>query len=109
MSLIDKLRKARQHTVTAGGYTFTVRRPTDFEALRLQGATPEDIMVYVVGWSGVREIDLIPGGTAVDVPFDPVLFREWIADRPDLWGAITTAVTETYARHVQELEGVEKN
>ena len=39
MSLIDKIRKAREREVGLGAHTFTVRRPTDIEAMQLRGAS----------------------------------------------------------------------
>lgn len=31
MALVDKLRRAREFQVETGGFTFTLRRPTDVE------------------------------------------------------------------------------
>ena len=109
MSLIDKIRKARHVTVESGGYAFTCRRPTDLEAMHLGQAKAEDLLDYVVGWKGVKEIDLVPGGTSIEVPFDAALCREWLADRPDMWGPIAQAVIEAYNRHAAELEERTKN
>lgn len=104
--LIARMRKARELDVEAGGRRFTVRRPTDMEAARL--ANGGDLLDFVVGWD-LKEIDLVPGGGPDPVPFDGALFREWIADRPDLWQPVTDAVREAYAAHVRQREDRAKN
>lgn len=110
MSLIDKIRKSREQRVDVGGYTFTVRRPTDIEAMALRNAGGiADLLPFVVGWEGVKEIDLVPGGNAVPVAFDPVVAAEWLADRPDLLQPLVEAIMESYRAHVAALEGAAKN
>ena len=110
MALIDKLRKAREQNVAVSGYIFTVRRPTDIEAMSLRGASGiADLLLFVVGWDGVKEIDLIPGGVAVPVDFDADLAAEWLADRPDLLQPLVEAIMDAYRAHVAALEEVAKN
>ena len=109
MSLIDKIRKAREQDVKVGGYTFTVRRPTDIEAMAMHGQPLERMLRFVVGWRGVNEIDLIPGGSAVQVDFDADLAVEWLADRPDLLEPITAAIRDASRAHVKSVEDVTKN
>lgn len=110
MSLIEKLRRARERDVEVGGYTFTVRRPTDLEAIALRGShAGADLMPFVVGWRGVREIDLVPGGSAVDVPFDAEVAADWLADRPDLLWPLVDAIIDSYRAHVAALEEAQKN
>ena len=109
MTLIERMRKARQRQVEAGGFQFTVRRPTDLEAAKLGHATTQDLLAYVVGWSGVQEIHLIPGGVAVDVPWSDEVCREFLADRPDLWSPIIDAVIAAYTTHTATLESAVKN
>lgn len=109
MTLAEKMRKARQRQVEAGGFTFTIRRPTDLEASRLGKARTEDLLAFVVGWSGVMEIHLVPGGTSVEVPWNAELCQEFLADRPDLWDPLATAVLALYTEHVAALEDAAKN
>lgn len=109
MSLIDKIKAARLTQITVGKYTFTVRRPTDLEASRLSHQNQETFLKsFVTDWKGVHEIDLIAGGTAVDVPFEPDLFAEWIADQPQLWEPITSGIIDAYKRHEQHRAQHEK-
>ena len=75
MALVDKLRRAREFQVETGGFTFTLRRPTDVEWLELVESgksTARTVLAYIVGWEGVKEIDLIPGGDPHPLPFDAV-------------------------------------
>jgi len=111
MALIDKVRKARETQVEAGGFGFTVRRPTDMEIVDIRGESLKqgDILQrYVLGWSGVTELDIIPGGDGVAVAFETALFMEWIADRPDLWAPLTNAILALYGQHQQRLEAALK-
>lgn len=100
------MRRARQSSVTVGSITLTVRRPTDLEMLDMRGAKllQSDILKkFVDDWSGVTELDLIPGGTPTPVPFSKELFAEWVADHPESWTAISTAVVDGYKKHEEEL------
>jgi hypothetical protein len=100
MSLVDKIRKARETGVEVSGFRFTIRRPTDQEAVNLKSATFIEIAQrFVIGWAGVKELDLIPGGEGVEVQFDEELWKEWCADRPEFWQPITTAVLDAYQQH----------
>jgi hypothetical protein len=106
-ALIEKIRKAREITIYAGGHGFTVRRPTDLEAATLRGRKVdlgEFFKQFVVGWQGVKEIDIYSGGDPVDAPFSPELFAEFIADRPNLWAPLQTAIITAYESHIKKMD-----
>ena len=106
-NLIQKLKKSRETNVEAGGFDFTIRRPTDMEIVELNGKTLQqgDILErFVTNWSGIQEIDIIPGGTTIDVPFSTGLFMEWVADKPELWAPLIEAITGAYESHQKALE-----
>jgi hypothetical protein len=63
---------------------------------------------FVVGWE-LSEQDLIPGGSPTKVPFDPVLFAEWIEDQPDVWNELIKAVSDAYEAHCDKREKDSKN
>lgn len=108
-ALIEKLRKARELTIEAGGHKFIARRPTDSDALELVGIKPiEFVQRFVVGWDLV-ELDVIAGGGPETVPFDPALWSDWVADHPELWQPISSAIMDAYTRHVQMREESAKN
>jgi hypothetical protein len=112
MSLADKMRKARESVVTVGEYKFTVRRPTDVEAnaLRADGRLSVAAFIpFVVGWDGVREMDMLPGGDPHPLAFDADACKEWLADRPDLLTPISNAIMDAYLAHVAALKDVAKN
>lgn len=98
MSLIDKIKKARESIVKINDVTFTIRRPTDFEAItQLEGTdTKEVISRFVIGWDGVKELDLISGGSPELVPFSTDVFMEWAEDNVDVWPDLVDAITESY-------------
>lgn len=109
MKRLDAARYAasRQSQVQAGGYTFTVRRPYVAEVVggQLAGQRPADLVArFTVGWAGVKESDLMPGGDPEDTEFSPALFAAWIQDQPALWAPLSEAIVESYTRYEQELE-----
>lgn len=111
-SLIERLRRARQSTTGSGGRTFTIRRPTDLEMQEMAGKIDQRLLLvrFVVDWGVMSEIDLgIPGGGPDPVPFDADLWAEWIADHPEHWDEITTAVIQGYRSHKAAMEEAAKN
>lgn len=108
-ALADKIRKARETSVEANGRRFTVRRPTDEEVIGLGGASMLDVARrFTIGWD-LTELDLVPGGSAVPVPFDADDFAEWIADQPAYWVPLGEAVISAYRTHAEKRESAVKN
>jgi len=111
MSLIDKIRKAREVGVEVNGKSFTIRRPTDEEAIRI-GRDDMDMLAIVkrftIGWD-LTELDVIPGGTGIKLPFDADLFGEWVADEPIVWEPLAQAIMDAYKAHADKRESAVKN
>lgn len=111
MSLIDRIRRAREVGVEAGGRKFTIRRPTDEEAVVMsrRGDSLIDIVKrFTCAWDLV-ELDLIPGGGPEPVPFDSVVWSEWVADHPEIWGPLGEAILEQYRLHAAKRDAAAKN
>lgn len=111
-SLLEKIRAARQSTVTVGDITLTVRRPTDLEICEMRSTvvTQSDILKrFVDDWAGVTELHLHSGGSPDPVPFSQELFDEWVVDHPESWGVISNAVVSGYKAHEATLEEAVKN
>lgn len=110
MSVAEKLRRARQITKEIGGFSFTLRRPTDLEMLELRHATtPRNFIRFVVDWGPVSELDLgVPGGDPHPLAFDAEACAEWLADRPDLLVPIYEKILELYEAHAARLGAAEK-
>ncbi len=111
MSLIDKIRRAREVSVEAAGKQYTIRRPTDEEAITISrdgGSLLDVVKRFTIGWS-LQEIDLIPGGSPVAVPFDAELFAEWVADQPQVWEPLGNAIMDAYKAHIERREAAAKN
>lgn len=112
MSLLDKIRKARETQVEVNGHTYTVRRPTDMDMAEISGhggvPVKELMRRFVIGWD-LKEIDLISGGNPVPAPFDAELLVEFMADRPDDWADLVKTVKDGYADHVARREAAAKN
>lgn len=110
MSLIDKIRKARESRVEAGGFGFSIRRPTGLEMIELQNQPRgRAILPFVVGWDGVTEGDLIPGGDPHPLAFDADVCAAWLEDRLDLLVPVSEAVFASFAEHAKRLEDAKKN
>lgn len=110
MSLADKIRKAREQEVPIGGFLFTIRRPTDVDMIEFSRTRrPVELLRFIVGWSGVKELDLIPGGDGHPAPFDADACAEWLPDRADLFVPLVNAITESYKAHKAAMEAAEKN
>jgi hypothetical protein len=109
MSLIDKIRKARETTIEINGKSWTIRRPTDEEATQFGQAGLFDIVKrFVIGWELI-ELEIIPGGGPEKVPFDSALFAEWVADQPEVWEPLGTAILEAYKAHAEKRDASLKN
>lgn len=107
--LLEKLQRAREFGVSAGGHNFTVRRPTDADALDMQGrAAIEFVKRFVVGWD-LTELDVIPGGGPEKVPFDAELWAAWVEDQVELWEPLAMAILDAYRTHVSAREDDAKN
>jgi len=108
-ALIAKLLRSRESSVVAAGRTFTVRRPTDADALGLSGSTAITLAQrFVVGWD-LQELDIIPGGGPDKVPFDAELWAAWMVDRPELWQPLSDAIVAAYSQHADARKDAEKN
>lgn len=109
-ALIDKLRKAREKDVEVGEFVFTIRRPTDLEAQRLDNFKDAGSLIpYVVNWAKVREMDVLPSGDGHPLDFDAAVCREWLSDRPDLLAPLVEAIVDGYLAHRKALKEIEKN
>lgn len=110
MSVLEKLRRAREVKLDIGGFSFTLRRPTDLEMLELRHAmTPRNFIRYVVDWGQVSELALgVPGGEPHPLAFDADVCAEWLADRPDLLVPIYEKLLELYEAHTARLGAAEK-
>ena len=112
--LLEKLRKSRQVNIEIGGFTFIVQRPTqvDFNSIPrekgdyLDGGKKKTgyfpvveptIRQFVVGWQGVKEIDLIPGGDSIPAEFDAEVLVEWLKDKQAVWSALAVEIWKSYS------------
>ena len=103
-----RFNEARRSWIEAGKFRLQIQRPTMLDIVKAgQGEaalTIEFAARFVVGWEGVNELDLIPGGDPEPAAFDPAIFALWVADRPDLWGAISAGIAEAYRKHEERTE-----
>ncbi len=116
-TLSEKLRRAREFNVALDGHTYTVRRPTDVEAIEFHQQHGQNDALYsanvaerfTVGWN-LSEIDAgVPGGGPDPAPFDALAWREYVSQRPDLWAPLATAILDAYTAHAEKRKSTEKN
>lgn len=111
MSLLDQRIKARTSTVEADGRVFSIRRPTDEEALKI-GRNDIDMLdvvrSFTIGWD-LTELDVVSSGTSEKIPFDSALFADWIADQPQLWVPMGEAILNAYRLHAEKRDAAVKN
>lgn len=100
---LEKYKQAGQTRVEAGGFSFTVQRPTLAEVYALAGGkvSIEFIVAHIVGWEGVKESDLIAGGDPEPLVFDGALCAAWMADRADLWQPLSDAVLKSFTSYAE--------
>jgi hypothetical protein len=109
MSLIDKLRRAREKKIEPGGVTFIVRRPTDLDMMEMAGKVDaRKLIPFIIGWEGVTEGHLVNGGDPHPLPFDREACAEWLADRPDLLAPVVEQTIALYSDHAKQLVAEKK-
>ncbi len=109
-ALIAKMRNAREQTVDVGGFRFVVRRPTEMDMIEWGEQTMgREALKHVVGWSGVKESDVLPNGDPEPLEYDAEVAEEWLTDRLDLLAPLTEKVVGSFRDHVAKREAAEKN
>lgn len=105
---LARFQKGRESIIEAAGFKFIIRRPPSLDVARITvdngGMSIDFAMRYVVGWEGVNESDLLPGGDPEPVKFDSDVFKAWLAERSDLWQPIGQGVIDAYQRHEEANE-----
>ena len=98
---LARLKRSRQHEVDAGGYRFTLERPTQYEVASAGGLLRADldfIVRHVVGWD-LKESDLLAGGDPEPAVFDADVCALWLADQPDLWRPLAQSLRDAFVAH----------
>lgn len=86
MSLAERIRESRKITIEVGNIKFFARRATEDETIQYHTNDTRNIDIainHVTGWEGVKESDLIDGGSKELIQFDQDSFNEAIKDRAD--------------------------
>ncbi len=104
-TLIERMRIAREQWVTVGGFDFLIRRPSALQLARWRDEPDVPFLARViVGWRGVRELDIVPGGDGAAVPFDADTCVEWIEDKPEMYTALLNETNRIVQEHFAERE-----
>jgi len=114
--MLERLRAAREVWVEVDGFRFLIRRPTDIQLAQWRelspGEEPEPSRVLrrcLIAWEGVRELDVVPGGSADFAPFSVAVAVEWLEDRVELYSKVIDGVRAAVTAHAEALRGDEKN
>lgn len=108
-ALVERLRAARETWVEVDEFRLRLRRPTQAQVLEWEGLSAHQFVARtVVGWEGVREIDVLPGGMPTPLEFDAELCAEWIADNPRRLNRVMAALNDAVRQRQEELGLVEK-
>ncbi len=111
MSLADRIREQRKIIVTVGDLKFYGRRGTSEEFAKYSMDRTMDAEVarlHITGWEGVKESDLVDGGTKELIPFDRETFCEVIGDRLEWTAAIVKAVLGDAIKRITDRAANEK-
>ena len=109
-SLIAKMRAAREQNVEVGGFTFVVRRPTEMDMMEMQNKPlGRSALRHVVGWSDVKESDVLANGDPEPLEYDAGIAEEWLLDRIDLLAPLTDKVMTSFRDHIAKRAAAEKN
>ena len=108
----ERIRKSREFTRDFEGLELRLRRPSVREFAQLEREQWDVFRVadaFVVGWEGVSEADLWPGGGEDAVAFSTAVWQEYLADREHLWEPVAQAIAESFSAFLDKREGRKKN
>jgi hypothetical protein len=111
MSVADKLRAARRIEIKVGDITFfgTRATPEQFSRYATQQSTDADVCrAHIDDWAGVKECDLIDGGSKEALKFNRDDFSEAIGDKVDWYKAIVAEILKSAQERFTERTKNEK-
>lgn len=111
MSLADKIAESRKLTAEVGDIKLYFRRATVEEYVKYcdTGITNAEVARYhITGWDGVKESDIVDGGSNEKIPFDKKIFCDIIGDRPEWYSAIILNIADYAKKRIQEMSANEK-
>ncbi len=107
-TLADRIREQRKVEVKIGGITLfaTVSDDSDIIKYMREGTDDQEVIkAHVYGWAGVKESDLIEGGSDDVVEFDREVFELSIKNKVDWWSpSIEEIFTKPWKRLERKLE-----
>ena len=112
ISLVERMRQARESGMDLDGFRFKLIRPTIEQMVNLKAAGFAQLDLakdYVIGWDNVREVDLVKGGSTDPAEFSREAWHEWLADHPEWWMPIGQEVLALFNRHTEAKADAAKN
>lgn len=114
-SILERLRAAREEWVKVGTFELLFRRPTRFQMAQWAGGDGHTLDARVplresvIGWRGVTEIMVVPGGEGRALDFDLEACLEWLEDNPALLQQACQGLNDLIERHFAREQDAEKN
>lgn len=125
-SILERLRAAREQWVAVGTFELLFRRPTRFQmgqwaSLGADDADPAErqrqrlldaripLKESLIGWRGVTEIMVVPGGEPRAIEFDLDTCLEWLEDNPELFSQACQGLNSLIETHLAREKDAEKN
>jgi hypothetical protein len=108
--LLKRRIAARQRNKLAGGKTFTLRRPTEFEQVKFSDQPRLEFLAACIDNVDLTEADLFNGGSAeIAVPFDRALVLDWLQEHSELWRPLSDEINDMLVAHLNEMGSAAKN
>ena len=111
MSTADKLRAARRIEIKVGDLTFFGTRATPEQFSRYANQSTTDAAVcraHIDDWAGVKESDLIEGGSKEPLKFSRDDFSEAIGEKPEWYRLIVAEILKAAQERFTERTKNEK-
>ena len=125
-TILERLRAAREEWVKVGTFELLFRRPTRFQMAQWAKSADADgegdpsvrravldprvpIRESLIGWRGVTEIMVVPGGEPRAIEFDLDTCLEWLEDNPVLLSEACAGLNGLIESHLARERDAEKN
>ena len=111
-TLAEKIRESRKIEVVVDDVTFNCIRPSVDDFYAAVQKSSRDVQIcksYVIGWSGMKESQLIPGGSDEEVAFDANLWAEAVADCPHFYTPLAKNIFKAVTDFISARAKQEKN
>lgn len=111
-AIADRIRKSRRFSFKIGDVTLFGSRASLEQALQYNNRQLSDAQIcrnHIVDWDGVKESDLIDGGSDLTIPFDRDDFSEVIGNKKEWWPFAGEIVKDALDRVTERQDNQKKS